>query len=477
MLLDPQGYVCQGSGENMFIVSDGELHTPDLSARRAERHHARHDHHVRERARHSGPRAADHARRGLHRRRSVLHRHRGRGDADPRTRQPHDRRGFARPGDHASCRRCSSTRSTAASREEGLADEGVTMSEANAMAPVVVKPADLPVFCPNPAMPLWSSHPRVFLDIADEGEAMCPYCGTRYVLEGGPRPGALNRTRNWRRSPTALAADASADVRDRARDPRRRVDARRDFRVCASMSPSLSRGYPQCSPHGRRTHPDRRAVVGRRRHPVRAAGRAAARPVRRSDRRRAGAFVVRAGLCAHARHPPDHRDPVRARQVRSRRAAQARARTARRRLYACVRAAQLLEVRAGAVPRAHSQAHRLSRRSALRPADRRAAGSTRRRCRGSSTASPRSPCRAARWCRCRRRRCWCRTPPIARARCARCTSRPTGRSSSCAPARNSARPSAGRRTSSPNWPRCSCATGCRCGSSARPTTRSPPTPC
>ena len=56
-------------------------------------------------------------------------------------------------------------------------------------APVVVSPADLPVFCPNPAMPLWSSHPRVFLDIADEGEAMCPYCGTRYVLRGGPAPG------------------------------------------------------------------------------------------------------------------------------------------------------------------------------------------------------------------------------------------------------------------------------------------------
>jgi branched-chain amino acid aminotransferase len=31
MLLDPQGYICQGSGENVFIVRDGELHTPDLS--------------------------------------------------------------------------------------------------------------------------------------------------------------------------------------------------------------------------------------------------------------------------------------------------------------------------------------------------------------------------------------------------------------------------------------------------------------
>ncbi len=31
MLLDPQGYVCQGSGENVFIVRDGKLHTPELS--------------------------------------------------------------------------------------------------------------------------------------------------------------------------------------------------------------------------------------------------------------------------------------------------------------------------------------------------------------------------------------------------------------------------------------------------------------
>ena len=56
-------------------------------------------------------------------------------------------------------------------------------------APVVVQAKDLPVFCPNPAMPLWSSHPRVFLDIAPVGEVMCPYCGTVYILQGGPKPG------------------------------------------------------------------------------------------------------------------------------------------------------------------------------------------------------------------------------------------------------------------------------------------------
>jgi uncharacterized Zn-finger protein len=56
-------------------------------------------------------------------------------------------------------------------------------------SPVVVTPKDLPVFCPNPGMPLWSSHPRVFLDIAPVGQVACPYCGTQYVLRGGPTPG------------------------------------------------------------------------------------------------------------------------------------------------------------------------------------------------------------------------------------------------------------------------------------------------
>ena len=44
---------------------------------------------------------------------------------------------------------------------------------------------DLPAHCPNPAMPLWSSHPRVFLDFDHDGEAKCPYCGTVYRLKAG----------------------------------------------------------------------------------------------------------------------------------------------------------------------------------------------------------------------------------------------------------------------------------------------------
>jgi uncharacterized Zn-finger protein len=44
---------------------------------------------------------------------------------------------------------------------------------------------DLPAFCPNRAMPIWSSHPRVFLDFDARHEARCPYCGTVYRLAEG----------------------------------------------------------------------------------------------------------------------------------------------------------------------------------------------------------------------------------------------------------------------------------------------------
>ena len=53
-------------------------------------------------------------------------------------------------------------------------------------AAVVVGNADLQggraVFCPNPKMPLWSNHPRVFIDVVSTGEGKCPYCGTLYRL-------------------------------------------------------------------------------------------------------------------------------------------------------------------------------------------------------------------------------------------------------------------------------------------------------
>ncbi len=48
---------------------------------------------------------------------------------------------------------------------------------------------DLPLCCPQPDAPLWSRHPRVFLDVVDTGEALCPYCGARYAFSGEPPKG------------------------------------------------------------------------------------------------------------------------------------------------------------------------------------------------------------------------------------------------------------------------------------------------
>ena len=43
------------------------------------------------------------------------------------------------------------------------------------------------VFCPNPKMALWSSHPKVYVDLSHNGEGKCPYCGTLYRLRAGER--------------------------------------------------------------------------------------------------------------------------------------------------------------------------------------------------------------------------------------------------------------------------------------------------
>ena len=51
---------------------------------------------------------------------------------------------------------------------------------------IEVTAADLPLHCPTPAMLLWNAHPRVFMPIETTGEALCPYCGTKYTLVGGP---------------------------------------------------------------------------------------------------------------------------------------------------------------------------------------------------------------------------------------------------------------------------------------------------
>ena len=54
---------------------------------------------------------------------------------------------------------------------------------------VEVREKDLPLHCPVPGAPLWSRHPRVFLDVVKQGQALCPYCGTKFVYKGAASKG------------------------------------------------------------------------------------------------------------------------------------------------------------------------------------------------------------------------------------------------------------------------------------------------
>ena len=58
------------------------------------------------------------------------------------------------------------------------------MAENTVAQAIPVTAADLPLACPRPDSPLWARHPRVFLDIAHSGEAVCPYCSAHYVFSG-----------------------------------------------------------------------------------------------------------------------------------------------------------------------------------------------------------------------------------------------------------------------------------------------------
>jgi uncharacterized Zn-finger protein len=51
-------------------------------------------------------------------------------------------------------------------------------------AVIKVSRKDLPLSCPRAQDELWNMHPRVYLPIKGHGEAVCPYCGARYALEG-----------------------------------------------------------------------------------------------------------------------------------------------------------------------------------------------------------------------------------------------------------------------------------------------------
>ncbi len=64
----------------------------------------------------------------------------------------------------------------------GVAPDGSRCEPAAAARTRTVTRAQLPLCCPLPEECLWNAHPRVYLPIQASGEALCPYCGTRYVL-------------------------------------------------------------------------------------------------------------------------------------------------------------------------------------------------------------------------------------------------------------------------------------------------------
>ena len=404
----------EGSGENVFIVRDGKLHTPDLVRRRAERHHPRHGHDVR---------ATSSAFRCIERRitrdevyiadeafftgtaaevtpiRELDNRPIGEGQRGPITAKLQTL--FFDVGQRPQSRSKTSRGST----------QVVTMAETRRKRAAASRsqPQDLPVHCPNPAMPLWSSIRASSSTSPTPGEAMCPYCGTRYLLSGEVRT-----RRALRPSRRALrAADSLSDC-----------DGERILIVAPSWVGDAILSEP---------------LVALLREPL-----------ERADRRRAGARLVRAGLRAHARRAPRHRESVRARRASDLAARRALARTlrgARRtRARSCCR---IRGSRRCAVARADSAAHRLRRRGALGLADRR------RRARRKARAAAGRPLRRARRdarraCRrCAPRRCSC---PIAANRAAAMRAlgldARTGRSSCSAPAPSTAPPSAGRRRTS-----------------------------
>lgn len=43
--------------------------------------------------------------------------------------------------------------------------------------------------CPHPSQAQWNKHPKVFIDVAKQGEGRCPYCSTVYRLKAGEHVG------------------------------------------------------------------------------------------------------------------------------------------------------------------------------------------------------------------------------------------------------------------------------------------------
>lgn len=62
----------------------------------------------------------------------------------------------------------------------------IDQDQANTNQVFEVTASDLPITCPGPQHSRWNMHPRVYLELDENNEAVCPYCGAKYVLKTNP---------------------------------------------------------------------------------------------------------------------------------------------------------------------------------------------------------------------------------------------------------------------------------------------------
>ena len=129
ILLDERGFVCEGSGENIFVVREGEIVTPPQTASILDGINRKSVIQIAARPRLHGGRARHRPRRALPRRRGLPDRHRGRAGAGARDRRPRARRARR---DHAASRRSSRTPCTGAPRSTWSGSTWSSPAEADA---------------------------------------------------------------------------------------------------------------------------------------------------------------------------------------------------------------------------------------------------------------------------------------------------------------------------------------------------------
>ena len=64
--------------------------------------------------------------------------------------------------------------------------ETITADQRTAVQTHEIAHSELPLFCPRDDTTLWSQHPRVYLPIEKDGDILCTYCGTRFILKNSP---------------------------------------------------------------------------------------------------------------------------------------------------------------------------------------------------------------------------------------------------------------------------------------------------